>query len=306
MSIVKPYTFVGGTKARANEVNDNFDRLYEQVNTDITDIANLKNGVDDLRTNKADIQGSSTQRFSVADAVGNYDAINKQTMLSYIQNSIDIIYGYTITKDSANTILVSNGWCWDTTHSIILTTGGTVQKTNSTQVANATYYVYVIGNNDGSMVDIIITPESLNPPLPEGYTKYRKIGYYKTNGSNQISSEIVSYGYNPEGIQQPTAVVVESYVNGYTGYIRFNNGYKLEWGIYYIHGGDNNYNVTLPYAFDTINYNVQLSWNAHQNAGDKRMNLRWLGRTTTGFGFESQLESFNSQDSTVFWFCTGF
>ena len=33
MAITKPFTFVAGTKARANEVNQDFDVLYSEVNS---------------------------------------------------------------------------------------------------------------------------------------------------------------------------------------------------------------------------------------------------------------------------------
>ena len=33
MAILKPYTFTAGTKARASEVNANFDALYTEVNS---------------------------------------------------------------------------------------------------------------------------------------------------------------------------------------------------------------------------------------------------------------------------------
>jgi hypothetical protein len=81
MSIVKPFTFVSGTKAKAGEVNDNFDVLYTQVNANISELAQINIDIDNIGLNKADINGNSTQRFSVADAVNNTDAVNKQYML---------------------------------------------------------------------------------------------------------------------------------------------------------------------------------------------------------------------------------
>lgn len=82
MSIVKPFTFVAGTKAKAGEVNDNFDVLYTQVNSNISELAQINIDIDNIGLNKADVNGNSTQRFSVADAVNNTDAVNKQYMLT--------------------------------------------------------------------------------------------------------------------------------------------------------------------------------------------------------------------------------
>lgn len=192
MSIIKPYTFQGGTKARANEVNENFDRLYEQVNANITDIANMETEITNLGLDKADVAGSSLQRFAVADAIGDYDAVNLQTLRYLIWNSRGVIRGYVISKDSNNRIRVTWGVCYDSNETVVLPLRSSLAKTNDGQIANATYYVYSIGNDNGTTIDILITPSASSPNLPEGYTKYRGIGYFKTNNDNQIS-EVHSY-----------------------------------------------------------------------------------------------------------------
>lgn len=198
MSIVKPFTFTAGTKARANEVNDNFDILYSQVNSNITEIENNAEDIDELTLNKANINGNSTQRFAVADPISNSDAINKQTMFGYLGNTLDYISGLVISKNSGNpnkSILVTPGAAYDSTHSIVLKLTGNTTKTNTTQAANATYYVYIIGNATGSSIDILISTTNVNPTLPSGYTLYRLIGYYTTNSSSNISY-VGYYGNN--------------------------------------------------------------------------------------------------------------
>lgn len=193
MSIIKPFNFTAGTKARANEVNENFDVLYSQVNSNMTNIENNAQDIDSLELSKANINGSSTQRFSVADAISNSDAINKQTMFIYIANTLDYINGLIISKDSGSpndTILVSPGSAYDSSNSIVLVLDSNTSKTNLNQGANTTYYVYIIGNDSASSIDIIISQEQVTPTLPAGYTKYRQIGYYTTDGSSHINSII--------------------------------------------------------------------------------------------------------------------
>lgn len=196
MSIIKPYTFVAGSKARANEVNEDFDVLYQQVNTNITNIANIESDIENLDATKANINGSSSQRFAVADPVSSGDAVNKRTLIKQIGNSIDYISGLTISKDSGSpndTILVDPGACYDSTKSIVLGLDVLTSKQNTTQAASATYYVYIIGNSTGSTTDIIISTEASIPTLPAGYTLYRKIGSYTTDSSNKINN-IYYYG----------------------------------------------------------------------------------------------------------------
>lgn len=194
MSIIKPYTFVAGNKARANEVNEDFDVLYQQVNTNITNIANAESDIENLDATKANINGSSSQRFAVADPVSSGDAVNKRTLIKQIGNSIDYIGGLTISKDSGspdNTILIDPGAAYDSTKAVVLALDVITSKQNTTQAASATYYVYIIGNSTGSTTDIIISTEASKPTLPAGYTLYRKIGSYTTNSSNKIDS--ISY-----------------------------------------------------------------------------------------------------------------
>lgn len=191
MSITKPFTFVAGTKARANEVNQDFDVLYSQVNSNISAINTNANDIDSLESNKANVNGSSSQRFAVADPTSNSDAVNKQSLTKAIGNSINYIDGYTITKDSGSpddTILVSAGSCYDSSKTVVLKKDSSTTKQNDSQGASTTYYVYVIGNNSGTSIDILISSSAVTPALPEGYTKFRQIGSYDTDSSSKISS----------------------------------------------------------------------------------------------------------------------
>lgn len=203
MSITKPYTFQPNTKARANEVNANFDTLYSQANTNISNIEANARDIDELNDTKAELNGDSTQRFAVADPVNDTDAINRQTMLGKLSPTIDYIGGLTIAKDSSSpndTIIVSSGSCYDSTKKIVLSLVNSISKKNATQAASTTYYVHIVGNSTGSSTDIIISPDSIDPKLPSGYTLYRLIGYYTTNGNGNIN---LIYNYsNSLGVKE--------------------------------------------------------------------------------------------------------
>lgn len=217
MSIAKPFTFVANTYAKASEVNANFDTVYSQVNTNISSIAQNATDIDNLENNKANINGSTAQRFAVADAVSNGDAINKQTLFKSIGNSLDYISGLVITKDSGspnNTIIVSEGSCYDSTKTVVLNKTNSSTKTNDNQVANATYYVYVVGNSTGSQVDILISESSVEPGLPIGYSIYRQIGYYKTNSNNNINS--ISYYGESATSDKSSANIVNAVMPDYS------------------------------------------------------------------------------------------
>lgn len=308
MSIVKPYTFVPGTKARANEVNENFDRLYEQVNANITDIATNATNITNLGIDKANIQGDSTQRFAVADATSSYDAINKQTMMKSISNSLDVISGLVITTDSnspSNTIIVSAGSCYDSTRTSIMQLTASISKYNDGQVAGANYYVYLIAGENGVNPDILISTSAVTPALPADYIMYRKIGYFTTNSSNAIA-EIYYYGFNAEAIAG-IANVIKSYVYGDSGYIVYSNGFKIQWGfigIPAIAGGwDANISFLVP--FTTANYAVLDSAWYPEAAGDKVNYYGCIARGTTYMTYRVIQERW-ANSGHLWWMCIGF
>lgn len=84
MAITKPFTFVAGTKARANEVNKNFDVLYSEVNSIDANITSINVDIQSLGEDKANVNGSANQRFQVGNAINSYDAVN----LSQLNNTI--------------------------------------------------------------------------------------------------------------------------------------------------------------------------------------------------------------------------
>jgi hypothetical protein len=83
MSIAKPFNFTANTYAKASEVNADFDVLYAQVNKNISDIAKNALDIESVGDDKADINGSPQQRFSVADPVGGSEAVNKNYLLTH-------------------------------------------------------------------------------------------------------------------------------------------------------------------------------------------------------------------------------
>ena len=188
MAITKPYTFQAGTKARAGEVNQDFDILYSEVNRIGTEILNIDVDIQDILSSKADVNGNATQRFQMANPEASYDGVNKTFLENAIANIKDYISGFIISKDTDTSIIVSAGSCYDSTFTTMITSTGNITKENSAQSANATYYVYIISDATGHNVDILITTSSVNPPLPSGYTLFRRIGKYTTDGNGKIST----------------------------------------------------------------------------------------------------------------------
>lgn len=293
MSITKPYTFSAGTKARANEVNANFDTLYSQVNSNISDIAQLNRDIDLLELTKADVNGNSTQRFAVANPVNPTDTVNKQTLTKSLTNVLDFINGLTISKDSGSpndTILVQPGSCYDNTREVVLELSNITSKKNSGQGASTTYYVHIIGNDIGSSIDILISNSKLSPTLPTGYTKFRNIGSFTTDSSNHIS-EITNYSNTAVSDTDwnkslpSTKYTNLSWVAGST-YTAPADGYYVVWGTF-AEGGFAIYNTTTHLGNSCFNNS------GASNSGSASMPVRkgqkvqtyFRGGTISGFRF---------------------
>lgn len=69
------YTFQAGTKAQAAQVNKNFQDCINAINLNTSSIETLDAQVDSLGLTTANKNGSSSERFSVANPVNNQDAI---------------------------------------------------------------------------------------------------------------------------------------------------------------------------------------------------------------------------------------
>ena len=298
MSITKPYTFTAGTKARANEVNDNFDTLYSQVNSNISNISQNALDIDNLDSNKADINGNSTEVFNCADATTNTHAVNKQTLFSAIGNTLNYIDGLSISKDSGSpedTILVDPGSCYDSTQSKVLVLSSVTTKQNDNQGASTTYYVYIIGNSTASSIDILISSNSTTPTLPTGYTLYRKIGSYTTDSSAHIDNISNLSGTDKITSENKFASI---------GYCKLSNGLIIQWGNVSGMGNGTSKTATLPTAFTANNYSVAGSADYYQGAGDKGSTWRTYDYSTTSFKIQSKFEQ--SSGHIIWWIAIGY
>jgi hypothetical protein len=191
MALIIPYTFTAGTKAKAGEVNDNFTAVKAFVDLLETNQASDEVNIATLQTGKADINGSFTERFQVADAVNTMDAVNKETMDSALGPAKGFIDGFVLSIQSNTSISATSGSCYDSTKTVVLSSATALTAEQTNLASSGTYYLYVAGDS-GSGIQLLISLSSVTPTLPSGYSYYRGVGYAKTD-SNAHFTEVTSY-----------------------------------------------------------------------------------------------------------------
>lgn len=183
-----PYTFIAGTKAKANEVNGNFTSIKQFVDQLESNLATAELDINNLETNKADINGSQNEVFQVADAENNKDAVNLETLRAQTVNSLDVIRGFIPFMSNAITISCTAGNCWDSTYKQMINSYTVLSLQDTALAANTTYYIYVCYDKETSSCKLAFSTNITTPTLPAGYDYFRIVGSFTTNSSRHIDT----------------------------------------------------------------------------------------------------------------------
>ena len=167
MAITKPFTFVAGTKARANEVNQNFDVLYSEVNSIDSTLTSIDVDIQSLQDDKANINGSASQRFQVAPGVNSYDAVNMSQLKSNTPVGTIIMIGFDGVPDG-----------------YLKCNGATVSRSTYSELFNVIGVTY--GEGDGS--NTFQLPDFQNK-VPWGKADDATLGYIEA-GLPNITGEM--------------------------------------------------------------------------------------------------------------------
>lgn len=250
-----PYSFIPGTKAKANEVNSNFLAVKTFVDTNEANIATNQSDIQNLENNKADLNGNILNRFQVADPTGNYDAVNKQYFKANIANSLDYIGGFKLTKQSNTSISASAGSCWDSTYEYMITSDSSLTKDQSNLGNNATYYVYVCADKETTNNELVFSLSNSTPELPAGFEYFRLLGKFTTDNAGHISQvinndETISGEYSDKG------------------YVTLAGGITIQWGYADVNLNNSSVDIDLPKAYTTSHLCCVCSPNNSWSNGD--------------------------------------
>lgn len=161
-----PYKFVGGKSAKAQEVNANFNYLISQINNLTTIISSLEATVTDLQNNKANLNGSTGEQFSVARAEGAYmseQAVPYSQLSEMLETIKPFFTGFTLSTFSTTKgqwgLVMGAGTCWDSTGNYIIKNSDNISQSFDGQVTmpGMTYKIWVMSNtNNPSNISIHI------------------------------------------------------------------------------------------------------------------------------------------------------
>lgn len=250
-----PNTFIAGTKAKANEVNENFTSAKQFMDNLETEQATNTADILQLEQNKADLNGSFEQRFQVADATNSFDAINKQTLLNLVKNTQEVIKGFVLSKFNDNTVSATAGSCYDSTFVYMITSTTSLSKTQENLGNDAKYYIYVCADKDTGTCELVISLSNTTPELPSGFEYYRQLGYFTTNDEGKIN----------QVLNNDDTVAGEITQNGY---ITLNGLVTIQWGYADVNLNNSSVDIDLPVAYKTSHLCCVCSPNNSWSNGD--------------------------------------
>ncbi|MBR2525784.1 hypothetical protein IKE67_04905 [bacterium] len=286
-NFIVPNTFVPGTKAKAQEVNENFVAVQNELNQ------KLVKG------------GDSTQPLLVGEASENNHAVQK----IQLQNSINNLASYTesvispfmiksgnIDEDGEPDILdyengvlsfkVDNGTLYAPIVAVPanLQAGFTVNELSSIDLSSysdGVYNVFLKSNSTAYVLNNTISIQKVRPETPSLNDIFvdistNPITAEKYNGESWETFNDVYLGnvtlasgeitavennkFNDNGSTPSNPIqtyIVETYVNAYSGYVVYSNGLCEQWG-FLVNVSDSQV-VSLMKEYKNGAYNVQLA-----------------------------------------------
>lgn len=189
MTFYLPYVFTGGTAAKAQEVNANFQQTKRFVEELETTQETLMDSVAGLETDKADVNGSSEQVFNVADPTSSSNAVNK----SYLDNQLlpfrYIIVGLNLSKTSNQLFTVGVGGCYDNNYiNPIANNSNLSMDTSGVTSASSTYNIYILAETTSPTNTSLVLTTGSNQPSVGTDDVYRKIGTLTTDSNNYVDT----------------------------------------------------------------------------------------------------------------------
>lgn len=184
------WKFTAGTKAKANEVNENFTQLLNKDNE-------LIDAIDTINTNIADVvhKGTSaSDTLQVANALSSLDAVNLQTFNSLIEPFKGVMNGYRVDLNMvSNTIYISAGACYDSLGNRVIKSTQQLSELGTGRMANATLNLFILKDYTNNNNPTTQVTNNDYPTLETSTTIYRRIAQLLTNAEGKVT-EVIPVG----------------------------------------------------------------------------------------------------------------
>lgn len=188
MTFEQPYKFKGGTSAKAQEVNANFNSVGQYFEGIENIQSNMLNSINNLEQDKADIHGSSQEQFNVAPAISNYNAVPLIQLNDFLYIIKGIIRGFTLSVYTTTRgnwgLTMAPGACFDSTENYLIKNVGNVNSSFDGQITmpGATYKIAVIADTNNSNSTSIAVYSGTSPTISLTQI-YRQIAIVTTSST---------------------------------------------------------------------------------------------------------------------------
>ena len=289
-NFIVPNTFVPGTKAKAQEVNENFTSIQNELNL------------------KAEKTGNSSQVFSVANATENSHAVNKSqldnvinttsenlnNLISSIGNPFTIERAYTNSSGNPAYMTYSGGVLSflvnDTNYGPIVAlpannlprfSVNSVNSINLSAHSNGNYNVFLKsdgtayvykntiytqkGTPSSPTVNTVFVNTSVTPITAKIYQNSSWVdfndvylGSVTVSGNTITNIKPVNFNDNGFNINKSNITTLKStYTSGTSGYRIYSDGYCEQWGYVSTAESNNSATITFLKTFSNTKYNIQ-------------------------------------------------
>lgn len=184
------WKFTASTKAKANEVNENFTQLLNKDNEII-------DAIDTINTSIADVVHKGTSAsdvLQVANALNSLDAVNLQTLNSLIEPLKGVMNGYRVILNMvSNTIYISPGVCYDSLGNRIIKSTQQLSELGTGRMANATLNLFILKDYTNNNNPTTQVTNNDYPTLETSTTIYRRMAQLLTNAEGKVT-EVIPVG----------------------------------------------------------------------------------------------------------------
>ena len=189
MTFYLPYIFTGGTAAKGQEVNANFQQVKKFVEYLDGERDDIQATVDRLDVEKANVNGSESQKFKVADPTEAMDAVNKEYLENQLLPFRYIIVGLNLSKTGDTVFTVGVGGCYDNNYTNPIANNSNLSKDiDGITSASTTYNIYILAKTTSATNTSIVLTTGSNQPSIGANDIYRKIGTLTTDSSNHVGT----------------------------------------------------------------------------------------------------------------------